>query len=281
MIQSEVMGSKKKQHLSLSRLLKSDEFPKLESDEAHGAELKELQLKMLRIQQGVWHQKKRVILAFEGFDAAGKGGAIRRLTETLDARGLMVHPIGPPLPDEQGRHWLYRFWKGLPPPGTIAIFDRTWYGRVLVERVEHLASKDAWKRAYGEIREFEKMLTDDGIELVKVFIAISKGEQLKRFEDRLNDPYKQWKLTPSDVEARAKWKHYVEAVDELFRETDVKSASWTLIPGNDKPYARREVLRAVTQSLRNHARWMEGKAAQTENLSLKQALDQIEKTGKK
>ena len=193
--------------LSLTRLLKKNEFPAIDAKKAAAAQnekMAKLQLEMLRIQQGVWHQKKRAIVVFEGFDAAGKGGAIQRLTEKLDPRGFQVHPIGPPNPGEQQKHWLYRFWKCLPATGTLAIFDRSWYGRVLVERVEHLIGKPQWKRAYHEIREFERMLTDDGIDLIKVFIAISKAEQLRRFEKRLEDPYKLWKLTMADIEAPQK-----------------------------------------------------------------------------
>ncbi len=274
------MGSLKNKSPSLSALLKNGRFPRIENDHSYEKRIQGLQLRILRIQQGVWHQKKRAIIAFEGFDASGKGGAIRRLTEDLDPRGIAVHPIGPPLPEEQGRHWLYRFWKRLPAPGTIAIFDRTWYGRVLVERIEKLAPEKDWKRAYREIREFEQMLTEDGVELVKVFIGISKDEQLKRFEERLNDPYKQWKLTPSDVEARARWGHYVEAVDDLFRETDRNCARWNLIPGDDKHFARCEVLESVSQALKAHGKWMESKAVKSQRLSLAEAIVSLGKSGK-
>src|SRR5262249_29987963 len=146
-----------------------------------------------------------------GFDAAGKGGAIRRLVEKLDPRGFKVHPIGPPEAVEQQIHYLYRFWTRLPKPGTIAIFDRTWYGRVLVEKVEKLAARKRCEQAYEEIVNFEKTLVQDGISLIKIFLAISKKEQLKRFEDRLNDPYKEWKLTKDDVEDRRRWDKYVKA----------------------------------------------------------------------
>ncbi|HXN40227.1 MAG TPA: polyphosphate kinase, partial [Myxococcaceae bacterium] len=179
-------------HPSLSALLAREKFPKIDSQETYERRLERLQHKMLRIQQGNYHSGGRAIIAIEGFDAAGKGGAIRRITEGLDPRGIKVVPIGPPLPEEQGRHWLYRFWRELPPPGMITVFDRTWYGRVLVERVDGLASKKAWKRAYSEINEFEAMLVNDGIDVVKIFMAISKREQLKRFEERLKDPYKHW-----------------------------------------------------------------------------------------
>lgn len=144
------------------------------SSKSYKKEIQKLQLKMLTIQQGIWHQKKRVIVVFEGFDASGKGGAIRRLTQVLDPRGVRVYPIGPPTEMEQKTHWLYRFWARLPEPGMMAFFDRSWYGRVLVERVENLTAKKDWKRGYSEINQFEKMLVDDGIELIKIYLSISK-----------------------------------------------------------------------------------------------------------
>jgi polyphosphate kinase 2 (PPK2 family) len=227
---------------------------------------------MLRAQQGLWHGKKRAVIVFEGFDAAGKGGAIRRLTEDIDPRGVRVHPIGPPTEIELGEHYLQRFWEKLPSPGTIAIFDRSWYGRVLVEKVEKLTPAPRIKEAYREIREFETDLLDDGIELIKFFLAIDKDEQLKRFEDRLKDPYKQWKLTDSDVEARSKWNDYVEAADLMFEKTHTSRAPWYLVPANDKHYTRNEVLRLVTHRFGNYSRWMETKARKMEILTLKSAL---------
>ena len=258
----------------MSDLLRQAKFPKLPKDESE-AQIKDLQLCMVRVQQGLWHQKKRAIIAFEGFDAAGKGGAIQRITENLDPRGFKVHPIGPPSRDEQGKHWLYRFWKGLPSPGTLAIFDRTWYGRVLVERVEGMAEKSAWKRAYGEINEFERMLTDDGVDIIKVFFAISKDEQLKRFEERLTDPYKQWKLTSADIEARKHWGKYVEAVDEMIEKTSLSNSKWQIIPADHKSYARVEALKIVTKVLERHSTWMEIRVGQSEQKSLKQALKEL------
>ncbi len=269
--------------LSLSKLLKNqktfraprggpDLAAEAEAASSAGAknELKKLQLEMLRIQQGIFHHRKRAIVVFEGFDASGKGGAIRRLTEILDPRGALVHPIGPPRPDEQGKHYLYRFWTRLPAPGELAIFDRSWYGRVLVERVNRLTPKPDWKRAYQEINQFEAMLVNDGVDLVKIFLGISKAEQLKRFEDRLDDPYKQWKLQASDVEARQNWDSYVQAVDDLFARTDTRTAPWHLIAGDKKEYARLETLRIVTRHLRHHRIWAE-KQAKEQNRSLREA----------
>jgi|SRR5215471_20364340 len=244
----------------LSHLLRRDKFPKVRSKQHYQSELEDLQHRMLRIQQGLYFAGMRAIVAFEGFDAAGKGGSIRRLTENLDPRGLKVIPIGPPLPDEKGRHWLYRFWRDLPSPGMMTVFDRSWYGRVLVERVEKLAKKSEWRRAYDEINEFEAMLVNDGIELVKIFLAISKGEQLRRFEERIRDPYKQWKITEADIHARRQWDLYVEAADDMFEQTHTKTAPWELIPAEYKWHARLEVLRRVTQALTRHAQWMEKRA---------------------
>jgi len=208
-----------------------------------------LQLKMLRVQQAYHHQKRRALLVFEGWDAGGKGGSIRRLTEKLDPRGFQVHAIGAPTPVEQGKHYLYRFWNRLPAKGNIAVFDRSWYGRVLVERVEGFAAPDEWKRAYDEINEFERLLADDGVRIIKFFMHISKGEQLRRFEERLQNPYKRWKLTSDDLRNRDKWDAYVDAVEEMFDRTSTSSAPWNAIGGNYKWYARTQVLELATSIL--------------------------------
>lgn len=260
---------------ALSHLLANKKFPSMNETESEH-EIKDLQLKMLRIQQGIWHSKRRAIILFEGFDAAGKGGAIRRLTETLDPRGLRVHPIGPPKPTEEGRHYLYRFWSSLPLPGTITIFDRSWYGRLLVERVENLTSKKRWQEAYVEINEFEKMLVNDGIDLVKIFLAIHPQEQLKRFESRLQDPYKQWKLTDEDLEAHRKWKEYVRASDDIFSRTQSKDAVWNLVPADSKEYSRVQVLKIATQSLSHHSDWIETVAQLKKRKELQQALKKLQ-----
>ena len=257
----------------LSRLLEKGKFP--QSGPRNSNELENLQLKMLRVQQGIWHSRGRAIVLFEGFDAAGKGGAIRRLTEKLDPRGVRVHAIGPPQESERGQHYLQRFWSRLPEPGTLAIFDRSWYGRVLVEYVEKLTPEARIREAYREINEFERMLLDDGVDLVKIFLAIDPEEQLKRFEDRLKDPYKQWKITEADVEARLKWRSYVKATDRMFQGTHTGKAPWHLIPANDKHYARAEALRLVTQCFSNHSQWMESKAQKMRVLTLETALQKL------
>lgn len=204
--------------------------------------LKALQFEMLNIQQFLFKHKIGLILSFEGMDAAGKGGAIKRLTEHIDPRGYVVHPISAPQPHELRYNYLQRFWRKLPQFGQIAIFDRSWYGRVLVERIEGFASESEWKRAYGEINAFEKQLTEDDYIIVKFWIHIDKDEQLKRFKERQEDPYKAWKLTTEDWRNREKFGLYEEAADDMISKTDTERAPWILVPGNDKLYARIKVL---------------------------------------
>jgi AMP-polyphosphate phosphotransferase len=257
---------------SLSALLKNRSSSIVVGKPVSKKSLKDLQLHMLRIQQGMWHLKKRAIVVFEGFDAAGKGGTIRELIESLDPRGVRVNSIAEPAPDDQAKHYLYRFWQCLPLPGSMAIFDRSWYGRVLVERVEKLTPKNRWRAAYREILQFESLLQDDGVEMIKIFLAIDKKEQLRRFEKRLHDPYKQWKLTKADVEARSRWDEYVEAVDQMFEKTHTKKLPWHLVPANDKKRAHAEVLRIVTKHLQESGNWMESKAEARHVRSLEAAL---------
>ncbi len=211
--------------------------------------LKKWQKKMLQVQQAYFHQKRRAILVFEGWDASGKGGAIRRITEKLDPRGVTVHPISAPTSQEQSKHYLHRFQARLPEAGTIAIFDRSWYGRVLVERIEGFATEKEWQRAYQEINEFERSLIDDGVKIVKVFMHITPDEQLKRFEERLNNPVKRWKLTTEDIRNRAKWEEYETSTDEMFQYTSTEAAPWNIIRGNHKWFARIDVLKTVVNQL--------------------------------
>jgi polyphosphate kinase 2 (PPK2 family) len=248
-----------KTHLSLSALLKDLTLaPKvIHNKDALVEEAKKLQLNMLRIQQGVFHKKDRVIIIFEGFDAAGKGGAIRALTERLDPRNVRVVPVGEPTEDEKGKPWLYRFWRDLPNPGHITIFDRSWYGRVLIEKVDHLTSPEKLKSAYEEINQFEAQLQNDGITLIKIFLGITKDEQLNRFEDRLKDPYKQWKIGMPDINARKNWSKYVKAVDEIFLKCSPKTSPWHLVAANSKRYTRKEVLSIVTTKLKFCEQWIE------------------------
>jgi polyphosphate kinase 2 (PPK2 family) len=197
----------------------------------------------------VYVQQRPVIMVFEGWDAGGKGGAIKRLTEKLDPRGYVVYPIASPTGEDAARHYLFRFWRRLPETGQIAIFDRSWYGRVMVERIEGFCSEEAWKRAYREINQFERQLVDFGTILFKFWIHVSKEEQLARFEDRANDRLKRWKLTDEDWRNREKWDVYKEAVDDMLIKTSTLTAPWTVIEGNDKWYARVKLLRTVVDQL--------------------------------
>lgn len=215
--------------------------------------LKVLQYEMLNAQQFLFNNKIGLILAFEGMDAAGKGGAIKRLTERIDPRGLVVHPISAPQPHEQRYHYMHRFWRKLPQHGQIAIFDRSWYGRVLVERIEGFATNEEWKRAYTEINSFEQQLTDGDYIVVKFWIHIDEEEQLKRFNERAEDPYKAWKLTDEDWRNREKFGLYSEAADEMFAKTDTEQAPWVVIPGNDKLYARVQVLKETLAHIEKEA----------------------------
>jgi polyphosphate kinase 2 (PPK2 family) len=182
-------------------------------------------------------------------DAAGKGGAIRRMVARLDPRGYKVYRIGAPEPWEDERHYLYRFWTRLPRPGELVIFDRSWYGRVLVERVEGFASQAEWQRAYREINEFERMLVDDGVTLKSLWFHIDPDEQLRRFESRLADPFKAWKMTDEDWRNRSRWDDYIQAAEDMFEKTDTDHGPWTVINANEKRYARLAAIRAVTNAL--------------------------------
>jgi len=212
--------------------------------------LKELQEQLLHRQIGFFQKARRAIFVFEGWDAAGKGGVIKRMTAPLDPRGYKVWPIAAPRDAEARQHYLWRFWMRLPEFGEIAVFDRSWYGRVLVERVEGFCSPAAWKRAYDEINTFERMLTDDGVRVVKFFLHIDKKTQLRRFEDRQHDPFKRYKLGHEDWRNRSKWSQYQGAIQEMLDRTHQPSAPWHLVPANDKHHARLEVLRRCVDALR-------------------------------
>jgi AMP-polyphosphate phosphotransferase len=194
---------------------------------------------------------KSALIMFEGPDAAGKGGAIRRLTGAMDARDYRVIPIAAPTDEERAQHYLWRFWRHLPRAGRIAIFDRSWYGRVLVERVEGFIPPEEWMRAYSEINEFEEQLSAHGVMVAKFWVHITKDEQYRRFKERETISYKSWKLTAEDWRNRAKWDDYANAVHEMVERTSTASAPWTLIEGNDKRHARIKVMRTVCDMLRS------------------------------
>jgi polyphosphate kinase 2 (PPK2 family) len=208
-----------------------------------------LQDRLARIQVAHIVHKRRAIIAFEGWDAAGKGGIIQRLTAKWDPRYFEVFPVAAPTAEEKDRHFLWRFWEKLPRSGTIAVFDRSWYGRVLVERVEGFATEAEWKRAYDEINEFEAQQRDIGTTIVKLFVHITQDTQDKRLKKRFDDPWKRWKTGPEDFRNRAKRPAYLWAADEMFRVTDTRWAPWTVIDGNDKKSARIAALTAIADQL--------------------------------
>lgn len=226
--------------LDLSRKLGQEEYE---------IQLRRRQIQLRELGWQTYQKKRPVVIVFEGWDAAGKGGAIKRLTERIDPRGYAVFPISAPQGEDKTKHYLYRFWRRLPERGQIGIFDRSWYGRVLVERVEGFATDDEWKRAYREINSFERQICDFGGILLKFWIHISREEQLRRFEERKRIGYKAWKLTDEDWRNREKWPQYEEAVEEMLLKTSTRTAPWTLIEGNDKNWARVKVLTQAVEVL--------------------------------
>lgn len=213
------------------------------------AELEKLQTRLRTIQQAYLFSGDSAVIVFEGWDAAGKGGTIRLMSAVLDPRGFKVWPIAAPRRYHLERHYLLRFWERLPPNGAISVFDRSWYGRLLVERVEGFARPDEWGRAFDEINDFERLLTDDHMRVVKFFLHVTPDEQLKRFEARLRNPMKRWKLSYEDFRNRKKWDEYEEATNEMLERTSTRRAPWHLIPANDKKWARIEILKTITEKL--------------------------------
>lgn len=211
---------------------------------------RELQLELLRMQSRLRDERcLPVVILFEGVDAAGKGGAIRRLTGRLDPRGYRVHPIGAPDDVERRHHYLWRFYQRMPASGEIAIFDRSWYGRVLVERVEGYCSETEWRRAYDEIAWFEQTHVAAGAVIIKFWLQISKAEQLRRFRARERDPFKEYKITDEDWRNRRQWKQYTTATSEMLSRTHSADLPWTLVASEDKRHARIHVLETVVRRL--------------------------------
>jgi polyphosphate kinase 2 (PPK2 family) len=215
---------------------------------SHGTRLAQLRLTLAGL-IGSGQIGPPLCVLFEGWDASGKGGAIKRLIAPLDARHVRIKQFAAPTADEKRHHYLHRFVSALPGWGGMAVLDRTWYGRVLVERVEGFATKKQWRRAYREIDDFERMLADDGMIIAKLFLHISDGEQLKRFEDRQKDPLKTWKLTDEDWRNRAKRPEYDAAIEEMFKRTDTERAPWRIVPAESKRYARVQVMREVIAAI--------------------------------
>ncbi len=211
--------------------------------------LERYQGRLYRLTQQARRKGVSSVLVFEGADAAGKGGIIQRLTAALDPCIYQIIQVAAPTAEERAQHYLWRFWRPLPPAGRMVIFDRSWYGRVLVERVEGFADKAAWQRAYGEINDFEQQLTDHGMVVAKYWIHIDKDEQLRRFKARQATPHKRWKITDEDWRNREKWDDYEAAVDDMVDRTHAIAAPWTLVEGNDKRFARLKVIKAFCQQL--------------------------------
>ena len=233
----------------LSMPLLCDVFLQQEVEEDdYRSRLKEAQSRLGDLHNRIYRQKIPVILVYEGWDAAGKGGNIKRVAAALDPRGYEVVPIASPDKHELSRHYLWRFWNHIPKTGHIAIFDRSWYGRVMVERIEGLCG-DAWKRAYREMNEFEKELSDWGAVILKFWLHIDKDTQLERFSDRQNTPEKRWKITDEDWRNREKWDRYEVAVNEMLQKTSTAYAPWHIIESTDKKYARLKVLGIVIDAL--------------------------------
>jgi len=219
------------------------------SREIYDRELKKYQKKILELEHEVYLKRLPVIIVYQGWDAAGKGGNIKRLVQKMDPRGYEVIPTQAPNDVEKEHHYLWRFWMRIPKAGHIAIFDRSWYGRVLVERVEGYASEDECRRAYREINELEEQLLNFGTVLIKFWLHIDKAEQLRRFEERVSTPHKKWKLSEEDWRNREKWNLYKQAIDEMLFRTSTSYAPWTIIESNSKLYARIKTLKTVVQEI--------------------------------
>lgn len=218
----------------------------------YDAALAALQRRLSHIQTAHIVHRRRAIILFEGWDAAGKGGIIKRLTAEWDPRYFEVWPIAAPTPQEKAHHFLWRFWQRLPAQHDIAVFDRSWYGRVLVERVEGYASKEEWKRGYDEINAFEAQHVTAGTTLIKLFIHVTQETQDARLRDRLREPWKRWKINLDDFRNRARRTDYLDALREMFARTDTPAAPWLVIDGNNKKAARIAALTAIADRLAAH-----------------------------
>ncbi len=241
-------ADKELRELQVSILSKADLSLKY-SREEYEEKLDKLQKKIEKLHGELYRRRIPVVLGFEGWDAGGKGGAIKRLTAKMDARGYAVNPTASPNDIEKAHHYLWRFWRAMPKAGHVAIFDRTWYGRVMVERIEGFCTKEEWQRAYKEINDMEKDLHDAGAVVIKFWMHIDKDEQERRFRERQENPEKQWKITDEDWRNREKWDQYEDAVNEMLLRTSTDYAPWVVVEGNDKYYARVKVLKTVVDAI--------------------------------
>jgi polyphosphate:AMP phosphotransferase len=244
-----LIRQKQRSHASQPTILSRLDMTQKVDQKQYRTKLERLQGRLNSLQRKAERAGVSTILVFEGWDAAGKGGAIRRLTAALDARSYQVIPIAAPTEEERAQHYLWRFWRHLARRGRVTIFDRSWYGRVLVERVEGFASEPEWMRAYAEINQFESQLADHGIVVVKYWIHITKAEQLRRFKARETSAYKSWKLTDEDWRNRKQWDAYEQAVNDMVERTSTRQAPWTLVEANDKYSARLKVLSTACDRL--------------------------------
>lgn len=219
------------------------------SKDEYKEKLEKYQNKMRELEYAMYAKRIPVVIVYEGWDAAGKGGNIKRLTEEMDPRGYEVVPIASPSTEELNHHYLWRFWQKMPKDGHMAIFDRSWYGRVMVERIEGFCTVEQWQRAYTEINQMEKHLANHGCIIIKFWLHISKEEQLLRFKSRQENPLKQWKITDEDWRNREKWNEYEMAVNEMLFRTNTDYAPWIIVESNSKPYARIKVLETVTSTI--------------------------------
>lgn len=230
-------------------MLENTDLTQKLDDAAYQDRRNALQNRLNTLGYATYRAQRPVVMVFEGWDAAGKGGAIRRIVEALDPRDYIVYPIGAPEGEDRTHHYLYRFWRRLPPTGHFAIFDRSWYGRVLVERIEQFAQPNDWQRAYREINDFERDLTEFGTILFKFWLHISADEQLRRFQARATVLYKQWKLTDEDWRNRAEWQQYHDAVNDMLLKTSPPNAPWTVVPAEDKNFGRVFALQTIVDKL--------------------------------
>jgi len=213
------------------------------------AQLVREQARLAQLMRDKRMRRHALVAVFEGNDAAGKGGAIRRVAAALDPRQYRIVPVAAPTEEERAQPYLWRFWRHIPARGKFTVFDRSWYGRVLVERVEGFCAPEDWLRAYGEINDFEEQLSNAGVVLVKFWLAIDEQTQLLRFRERENNPVKRFKITEEDWRNREKWPLYREAVGDMVDRTSTRLAPWTLVEANDKQYARVKVLRTLNDAL--------------------------------
>jgi len=230
-------------------MLESVDLTRHLNEKRYLVRIRELQVRLRELHFRIYAKRIPVLALFEGWDAAGKGGAIKRVTETLEPRGFTVSSFSAPRGDEKTHHYLWRFWRALPRAGHLGVFDRSYYGRVLVERVEGFCSEDEWRRAYREINDFEAQQASFGMVICKFWLHISKEEELRRFKGRERDPFRSYKLTAEDWRNRARWDDYQAAVEEMLARTSTPYAPWTVVEANDKYFARVKIVKTIGDAI--------------------------------